>query len=144
MSKLILILISIASAIVLQFITLGVLGSSIAGNIPILGDILLIIDIGYYLNYLQGNITISTVSLILTRAVSIAATAYTLDLISKLDFFELRDSLVYKVFLFCIAVFVNYFILSLLSSIFGLLAEAVVGAMIKLDEVSNLLNELSL
>lgn len=136
-------LISLLSAIVIQLLSFGFFESSVVGNIPILGNMLLAIDIVYLIYYMQGDITITVLQLILPRAISIASTAYTLSELSRLSVFELRDSLGYKIFIFCMGTMLNFIFLWLFSSIILTLFETIIKGMNKMDEMLQMLNGLS-
>ncbi|MDT0123853.1 hypothetical protein Q9R46_14425 [Paenibacillus sp. RRE4] len=143
MNKGMLLLISLLSAIAIQLLSLGFFESSVVGNIPILGNMLLAIDIGYLIYYMQGDITITVLQLILPRAISIASTAYTLSELFRLSVFELKDSLGYKIFIFCMGVMLNFIFLWLFSSIILTLFETIIKGMNKMDEMLQMLNGLS-
>ncbi|MBO9604988.1 MAG: hypothetical protein J7639_03515 [Paenibacillaceae bacterium] len=68
---------AVSCSILLQFISIGMLGNSVASNTPILGEILTVIDFLYFNHYLNQGLDINNMEQFLLRAISLAATAYT-------------------------------------------------------------------
>lgn len=143
MNKVVLFLVSLVLAILIQFLSMGFLESSIAGNTPILGNILFFIDIGYLIYYMHGEITVGILPLMIARVISIAATAYTVSLLSKFASIYIEESYGYKLFLFGLGVAVNFGYLWLFSSIYLQLAEAWVRVINRLYDVLNMASSLS-
>lgn len=143
MNKVVLFLVSLVLAIIIQFLSMGLLESSIAGNTPFLGNILFIIDIGYLIYYMHGEITVGIVPLMIARVISIAATVYTISLLSKLPSIDLEESYGYKLILFILGVAVNFGYMWLFSSIYLTFTEALVRVINRLYDVLNMASSLS-
>ncbi|REK75185.1 hypothetical protein [Paenibacillus paeoniae] len=67
----------IVVAIILQFINVGLVGNSVVSNIPVLGELLTLIDFLFIFDHLNQGLTISNMQQFLLRVVSLIATLYT-------------------------------------------------------------------
>ncbi|MEK4994457.1 hypothetical protein BSK62_17045 [Paenibacillus odorifer] len=82
---------AIIASILLQFISIGILGNSIASNTPILGELLTVIDYFYLTHYLNHGLDMSNMENFLLRAVSLGATAYTAITLYDWGFYKLKE-----------------------------------------------------
>ncbi|RAI85659.1 MULTISPECIES: hypothetical protein [Paenibacillus] len=142
------ILVCIVGSILLQIISVGLLESSILGNLPILGKLLMFFDIGFLIYYMNDGVTVNNLVVFTARAVSLYATIYTIIFMSKIEYFQLKldfgNSIEVKVTITVIAIIVNFAILFVASSIAIPIAELYEKAIIRLyqviDEMKSLTN----
>ncbi|WP_411734871.1 hypothetical protein [Paenibacillus sp. M2] len=141
--------IALIIAIVVQFISLGVFASSILGNLPILGNLLMIFDIGALIYFYNDGIDNNNFIVFLGRLGSLIGTIYTLEKLSKIDFFvmklEFERSKFYKWCLIIIGVFINFGYMFVITQIyipiFELLHRSLEETELMFKQLENLLDE---
>ncbi|AJS59996.1 hypothetical protein [Paenibacillus sp. IHBB 10380] len=113
-------------ASLLQFISIGFLGNSIASNTPVLGELLTFIDYLYFTNYLKNGLDMSNMVPFGLRAVSLVATAYTVIILYDIGFYKLNELFndskefapIIKGITIIAAIVIHYFIYYFLHTIF--------------------------
>lgn len=148
MSKfLIWILVSIVGSILLQLISVGLLESSVLGNLPILGKLLMFFDIGFLIYYMNDGVTINNMVVTATRAVSLYATIRTMIFMSEAQYFQhkidLGDSTEVRVVLIILAIIVNFIFLYIASSLVIPMVELYEKLFIRFDQLNNEINSLT-
>lgn len=130
---------SVVIAILIQTVSMGFLESSVAGNTPVLGNILFVIDIGYLIYYMHGDITVGIVPLLMARFLSIAATLYTVGMLSKIAIHTIgiEESLSYKLAMFGLGVGINFLYLWCFSNMYSMFSEALMKVSNRLFEMIN-------
>lgn len=141
------IVVSIIGSIVLQLISVGLLESSILGNLPFLGKLLMFFDIGFLIYYMNDGVKINNIVVFATRAVSLYATVRTMIFMSEAQYFQhkidLGDSTEVRVVLIILAIIVNFIFLYIASSLVIPIAELYEKLFIRLDQLTNEMNSLT-
>lgn len=140
---------AVVIAVVVQFVSVGVFASSILGNLPILGNLLMFVDIGALIYFLNDGIDHNNFIVFCGRLGSLIGTIYTLEKLSKIEFFamklEFERSKFYKWCLIIIGVFINFGYMFVITQIyipiFELLHRSLEETELMFKQLENLLDE---
>ncbi|MFE4710844.1 hypothetical protein ACFRAM_08200 [Paenibacillus sp. NPDC056722] len=132
---------SLILAVSLQLISVGVIESSIFGNLPVLGNILFAIDVSVLIYHLSGGATISVFYLIAMRFVSVLATILTLNHLSDLKSVSKGEALSpdMRFWLFIIGILINAVILYFLKEVVSILFGSIETINKQIEEISDLI-----
>ncbi|TDF92947.1 hypothetical protein [Paenibacillus piri] len=117
---------AVVFAIFLQFVSVGLLGNSVVSNIPILGELLTVIDFLFLFNYLNDGLDLYNIEQVVLRVISLAATAYTLIILNEWGFDKLNElfndspdyARIIKVITIVVAIIIHYFVYFILHAIY--------------------------
>ncbi|NOU66835.1 hypothetical protein GC096_22565 [Paenibacillus sp. LMG 31461] len=142
---------AVGIAVLLQFISIGLLGNSVASNIPLLGELLTVIDFLYLTHYLNHGLDLNNMEQFLLRAVSLAATAYTAIKMFDWGFYRLNELFndspdfapIVKGLTIVVAIIIHFFIYFALHTIYiDTLYQLFHRVQVELDTVQKLIQNL--